>query len=333
MFKMKLVADGIYGWGPTRSVEGYASLGTESRELFELDLATCSGSEIKRRLHAFAAGYVTRQIGFAPGRTLTAFRASRPCSEVRSETWNKLCDLGAPRPEHVQQWGRFNAPRKPVLYMSSDPFTALAEARSKADEFRVVLVLRRQPSSSPFMVSQLGTERIPQYGFWGKAMGPLAGGLPADPYLQSYVQAREIAIPWRMQNNLLTEITTSLYDGPDDASKYRLTYYLGEQLQSIRNTVGFYYPSMLVDAKGINLVMPINIANFHLQEQEAWLVRLGSNPIFVPHIPTDPREPVVVRRGTFDRSGNVLWGEDGLWPLHALHRTFAPHPDFDFDHE
>ncbi len=318
MPKMQKLGDGMYVWGDVRKPEEYANLASELTALQSVDLANVSDHELRQRLQTFGRGYVTRTMWSMPK---TSFRASRPTDP--EDPWNHIRELWAP-PAKFTTRGRFNEPKKPVLYFSGEPFTALAEVRARAREYRVLLVLRKVNTKSALRFMQVGLEKMNAFDTMIDTMGNTLGGLQAEPVLNEYLQVGGILPHWKTQDRFFSDIATDFYDSGEAELRYRLSFMLAHQLQSVKGISGLLYPSAVAHTAGINIAVPVNEARTHFIPLEAWLVSLGTEPRLYAWTPTDPREPAVIRRGNFDGAGNIHWGEFGHWPTHALHKEVAP---------
>ena len=318
---MHQLEDGMYAWGGLRALQEYASLSSEQAALETLHLTNSSERELLRGLHAFGRGYITRRLWSVP---ITSFRASRPVDP--DQPWQHLRDLWAP-PAKLTTRQRFNEPRRPVLYFSGDPFTALAEVNARSGEYRVLLVLRKADLEHVLYMVQIGLERFRLFDATIASLGDAVGGLSMEPVLRGYLERQGILPYWQQQDRLFANIATAFY-GPEEAEhRYRLSFMLAQQLQSIKGVSGLMYPSVATDYKGFNLAVATNEAKAHFVPLEAWLVSVGSNPRLYSSIPTDPSEPFVVQRGTFDAGGVIHWGKWGQRPMHALHIEIAPRRD------
>lgn len=317
MARMQKVDVGIYSWGKVRDPERYKTLDQERANLLSLDLKTASDKEVRHALQAFGNGYVTRRIYSVP---VTSFRASRPTSE--HQPWNHLSELWAP-PAKVTVRGRFNEPRKPVLYFSGDPFTALAEVRAQPNEFRVLLVLKRNPTDALYLM-QVGMELVRPFEANNRALGNTRGGAKHDAALQQFLSLRGIVSHWQVQAETLTKLASDYFPPETADQSYRVSSMIGHQLMASGVASGLTFPSVANEGRGLNIAMPTNEARSQLDAVEAWLVSLGPKPRLVASPTTHPDEPIVIKRGKLDPKGVVNWGELGCWPMHELHKAIAP---------
>lgn len=315
------VGEGLYAWGGLRTPGQYARLNDEMAGLKELNLRTAKDFEIRRALNAFGLGYLTRVMWSVP---ITSFRASRPTNI--DKPWGHLSELWAP-PAKFTTRGRFNEKGKPVLYISSDPGTALMEVQSKPYELRVVLVLKKIDTKIRFHFVQVGIEKMQEENIVRNAFGEVKDGLRQEPILVGKLKGRGVFDFWLTQDTILGEICTKHYSESESEVTYRLTLAISEQLQKVKNVVGISYPSVANNHRGINIAMPVNIARASLRPVEAWLFHFGGR--LDPPGVGKPRlyEGKVVRRGFVQPGGAIAWGDLGEWDVEKLHRQIAPAPE------
>ena len=142
MASMKNVDDGLYVWGNVRSGNEYSNFAQEMSALTSLDLSSCSDTAIKAALNKVGHGYVTRVMWSLPK---TAFKARRGADP--ENLWTSVSQLWS-RPAAATTIGRFNRPRKPMLYLSGAPGTAVMEVGPRPFDY-VVILMTRVPQGIP----------------------------------------------------------------------------------------------------------------------------------------------------------------------------------------
>jgi hypothetical protein len=316
--RMRELGNGLWVWGSERSPAEFASLPDELDALRRLDLRSDSDGTIRRALNAFGRGYITRNIVVRNPRA-TTFRA-RPDAAVNP--WANVEELWARKAKDATA-GRFNEAGHPVLYTASDPFTALREVRAQPNTFAVVLVIKVLGSPT---FAQFGFDRVPQFGIWKEIMGEVSGGLGQEPEFRDFAKRKGIYEYWQIQDQAFGDIAAAPISD-EEREKYRLTWQLGWQLQRGNSAHGLQYPTVARNNKALNMCSPALNARQIYHPSEAWLIAIGPDPLFDPHEQTDPREPIVIRRGAVEQDDRIIWGTEVRLPLHQLHRQISPIPD------
>lgn len=312
---MRQVQGGLYVWDRLRSVAEYAALDRQFRDLRSLDLHSASNRELREALHALGRGYATRTMHVLPQGPFTTFRASRPTT--LDQPWNHIRDLWAPPATYVAR-GRFNDVHKPVLYVSSDPHTALMEVQPKPYEVRVVLLLRKRAPEPTMHFAQIGFQHLPTFYAAQENLREVRGGIRAEPQLKAFLDERGIFEYWAQQDSYLSEICAREYAADEAEDAYRLTFEIARQLQKMRHVDGIHYPTVANDYRGLNLAIPVGIARLHFAPIQAWLFQFGAN-IDPPGGKGRRYDGVVTRIGSFEPNGVLIWSSEGRWSTDDLH--------------
>jgi hypothetical protein len=167
---------------------------------------------------------------------------------------------------------------------------------------------------------------VPQFGIWKELMGEVSGGLGQEPRFRDFAERNGIYEYWQIQDRAFGDIATAPISD-EEREKYRLTWQLGRQLQRGNSAHGLQYPTVARNNKALNMCSPALNARQIYQPSEAWLIAIGPDPLLDPQEQTDPREPIVIRRGTVEQDDRIIWGAEVKLPLHQLHRDIAPIPD------
>ena len=312
---MRSIGHGMFVWGRQRTPEEYARIEEEIEALGRMNLVGATHEELKAALNVVGRGYITRRMYSVPK---TSFRARRA-----DKLWSNLSELVAPPPRYTRA-GRFNKAEHPVRYFASDPSTALMEVRAMPNESYVLLVTRARKLGKPIAFAQFGNSKLPHAEAYRR--GDLDGtldGLASEPKLKELLDQQGVRDFWLKQDEYFNELATAFYEPGLTEGRYRLTNLLGEQMQTMRNVSGMFYPTAQNNYNGVNIAMAERFAAAAFRPLEAWLVQVGD---LVAPVGIGPRywEGSVVRRGAINRVGDIDWGGGVNLSPEALHLEIAP---------
>lgn len=320
---MKTINETLHVWGDERSLAEYGSLDDDIEALRALDLTTASDADVSSALDRVGWGYVTRVMHSAPQ---TSFRARRA-----DELWRHTRDLVAPPPKYARI-GRFNRARKPVRYFASDPHTAVLELRPQAGEQFVILV-QKFCASEQLAFAQFGLTKMPtRTGPYAQLLyDNIQEGLAEEENILGYTNEHGIREKWLRQDTFFNELATQLYPENEASLRYRITGLLGRQMLRMREAKGMFYPTAQNNYMAANIALPEKQAKKALLSVEAWLLEVGQeieppNPNAIPGQSHRVYGGRVLRRGTIQKNGRIVWDRQGDWCPHALHKEIAPVP-------
>lgn len=307
-------------WGRERNGQEYNPLDEQIRHVLALGRTGSPRDRLREALDTAATGYVTRRMyAIAP----TTFRARLLSDDAKVPIYEHLDELVAP-PKDKVRIGRFNSKGHRVRYFASDPHTALMEMRPLPFS-RFVLLASSNVGKKGTPYIPFGLQKIAKIGNIKRlSQGNILDGLEHEEIVSRYLMTNGIYEYWLNQERLFGALATKLFDESTKDHWYELTSCFGENLMQADGVRGIFYPTVQNNGRGVNIAMPEKWASKLMKPLEAWLVHFGQR--------IDPpgkggarlADYSVVRRGGFDRDGNISWGSYGNWDANHLHLEISP---------
>lgn len=264
------------------------------KRLKRLDPSKFTSEQIDDRLRRALNGYITRSI------ILGSNGVWRARVNAAGQTYEDATELWFPPEAAVRQRGRFNETGQSVFYCSDKISSAVEEMRPSSGDIITVLVAGARTPGASITVAHVGIHRAIAEP---EVINDMGGGLRGPEEWVQHLETMHIRARWLAIDDLLTEVSTSVYADEERDNRYKLTNSLARMLMEPEGIDGIIYPSVAADMTAFNICLPPQQANQYFYPFEAWEVE-----VVVPPLNGEGSIVKFLRHGTVNNSGNIIWG-------------------------
>lgn len=266
----------------------------EREAIRALDLSSTSWEDADQRMAAFGAEYIT----FPSNHFMPSCYRARPNDRPLFE---RVEDLWAP-PANVAGVNRFNRAGAPVLYLASNPPTAMFEVHAQIGQPVTILACGMPSDVRPLKTAVIGLEHFVGGSIVGSLAPHVSGGLRNVPQFREALIEKGILEQWCLQDDFFAELAMSEAASEDF---YKLTIPIWQHLVQQNDSDGLVYPSVQTGRRSFNVALKLRSATF-VEPIEAWLVEARE----MNRAPNDGEagfSGVVIRRGAVEKNNTIAW--------------------------